>query len=38
MLDFYCDRCKKKISVDFSDKSGEDALLYSKELQAGKQQ
>lgn len=34
-LDFICDKCKTKHPVDYSKKTGEDTLLYSKELQVG---
>ena len=35
LLDFTCDKCNKKVAVDYSKRTGEDSLLYSKELQAG---
>lgn len=35
LLDFICDKCGKKQTVDYSKRTGDDSLLYSKELQAG---
>ena len=36
LLDFLCEKCNKKMTVDYGNRSPEDSLLYSKELQAGK--
>ena len=36
LLDFLCEKCNKKMTVDYGKRSAEDSLLYSKELQAGK--
>lgn len=35
LLDFICDKCGKKQTVDYAKRTGDDSLLYSKELQAG---
>ena len=36
MLDFVCERCNRKHTIDFTARAGEECLLYSKELQTGR--
>lgn len=35
LLDFLCDKCNRKYTIDYSKRTGEETLLYGKELQAG---